>query len=82
MAVIADVLAAVLGLSILLYLLAANPADDLVQVVGDASRRLAGWSHDLVTFDAAWARGVAGYSLAAVVYLAVGHAVARRIRRL
>ncbi|MGV9880059.1 hypothetical protein [Streptomyces sp. NPDC003006] len=79
--VIADVMALILGLWILMYLLDANRANDLVQFVHDVARWLAGWSHDLFTFDAAWARVVAGYGLAAVVYLLVGHAVAGRLRR-
>ncbi|MDI3419931.1 hypothetical protein [Streptomyces luteolus] len=81
-AVVADVLAAILALWILMYLLSANPDNDLVQVVRESARWLAGWSHDLFTFDAAWARVVAGYGLAAVVYLLVGHIAADRIRRL
>ncbi|MET9803980.1 hypothetical protein [Streptomyces sp. NPDC006368] len=80
-AVVADILAAVIGLWILMYLLDANRANDLVQFVQDAARWLAGWSYDLFTFDAAWARVVAGYGLAAVVYLFVGHLVAGRLRR-
>lgn len=40
-----------------------------------------GWSHDLFTFDEQWARVVAGYGLAAVVYLFVGHAIANRAHR-
>ncbi|MBM7167350.1 MULTISPECIES: hypothetical protein [Streptomyces] len=79
--VIADVMALILGLWILMYLLDANRANDLVQFVHDVARWLAGWSHDLFTFDEAWARVVAGYGLAAVVYLLVGHAVAGRLRR-
>ncbi|MGA4848589.1 hypothetical protein ACOBQB_20885 [Streptomyces sp. G5(2025)] len=79
--VIADVMALILGLWILMYLLDANRANDLVQFVHDVARWLAGWSHDLFTFDEAWARVVAGYGLAAVVYLFVGHAVAGRLRR-
>ncbi|RFU86151.1 hypothetical protein DY218_13585 [Streptomyces triticagri] len=77
----ADIVAAIILLWILMYLLDANPANDLVQFAHDASRWLAGWSHDLFTFDAEWARVVAGYGLAAVVYLLIGHAVAGRIRR-
>ncbi|MFC7308501.1 hypothetical protein ACFQVC_30320 [Streptomyces monticola] len=80
-AVIADVLAVILGLWILMYLLDANRANDLVQFVHDVARWLAGWSHDLFTFDDTWARVVAGYGLAALVYLLVGHFVANRIRR-
>ncbi|MER5882481.1 hypothetical protein ABT160_01495 [Streptomyces sp. NPDC001941] len=79
--VIADIMAVILGLWILMYLLDANRANDLVNFVQDAARWLAGWSYDLFTFDEAWARVVAGYGLAAVVYLLVGHAIAGRLRR-
>ncbi|MEU4995034.1 hypothetical protein [Streptomyces sp. NPDC021622] len=80
-AVVADVMGVILGLWILMYLLDANRANDLVQFVHDVARWLAGWSHDLFTFDDAWARVVAGYGLAAVVYVFVGHAIAGRLRR-
>ncbi|NGO11253.1 hypothetical protein G5C60_27525 [Streptomyces sp. HC44] len=80
-AVVADVMAFILGLWILMYLLDANRANDFVQFIQDAARWLAGWSHDLFTFDESWARVVAGYGLAAVVYLFVGHAVAHRMHR-
>lgn len=80
-AVVADIMAFILGLWILMYLLDANPGNDFVQFVHDAARWLAGWSYDLFTFDAAWARVVAGYGLAAVVYLFVGHAIAGRMHR-
>ncbi|GGS94697.1 hypothetical protein [Streptomyces chromofuscus] len=80
-AIVADIMAFILGLWILMYLLDANPGNALVQFVHDAARWLAGWSHDLFTFDAAWARVVAGYGLAAVVYLFVGHAIAGRMHR-
>ncbi|MCX4822736.1 hypothetical protein OG883_23110 [Streptomyces sp. NBC_01142] len=79
--IVADVMAVILGLWILMYLLDANRANDLVGFVQDSARWLAGWSYDLFTFDEAWARVVAGYGLAAVVYLFVGHAVAGRLRR-
>ncbi|MFG2512751.1 hypothetical protein [Streptomyces sp. NPDC048584] len=80
-AVIADIMAVILGLWILMYLLDANRANDLVQFVHNAANWLAGWSRDLFTFDEAWARVVFGYGLAAVVYLFIGHAVAGRLRR-
>ncbi|RII16994.1 hypothetical protein DSC45_14620 [Streptomyces sp. YIM 130001] len=80
-ALVADILAAVILLWILMYLLDANPANELVQFAHDSARWLAGWSHDLFTFDEEWARVVAGYGLAAVVYLFIGHAVAGRVRR-
>ena len=80
-AVIADVMAVILGLWILMYLLDANRANDLVRFVHDAADWLAAWSRDLFTFDEEWARVVFGYGLAAVVYLFVGHAIAGRLRR-
>ncbi|MFF0005593.1 hypothetical protein ACFYQT_19430 [Streptomyces tibetensis] len=78
-AVVADIMALILGLWILMYLLDANPGDSFVQFIHDAARWLAGWSHDLFTFDEAWARVVCGYGLAAVVYLLIGHAIANRV---
>ncbi|MEU6577371.1 hypothetical protein [Streptomyces sp. NPDC046805] len=80
-AVVADVMAVILGLWILMYLLDANRANDFVQFIHNAAAWLAGWSHDLFTFDAAWARVVAGYGLAALVYLFVGHTIANRLYR-
>ncbi|RDG30221.1 hypothetical protein [Streptomyces corynorhini] len=81
-AVIADVMAFILILWILMYLLDANRGNDLVEFVRSSARWLAGWSHDLFTFDEAWARVVCGYGLAAVVYLFIGHGLANRLRRL
>nr|WP_037870388.1 hypothetical protein [Streptomyces sp. SPB074] len=80
-ALVADVVAAIIIVWILMYLLDANRGNDLVRWVHDAASWLAGWSHDLFTFDREWARVVCGYGLAAVVYLAIGHAAAARIRR-
>ncbi|MCX4663583.1 hypothetical protein GT204_33755 [Streptomyces sp. SID4919] len=80
-AAVADVMAFILVLWILMYLLDANRGNALVQFVQDSAHWLAGWSHDLFTFDQDWARVVAGYGLAAVVYLLVGHTVANRVRR-
>lgn len=80
-AIVADVMAFILGLWILMYLLDANRANDLVQFIHDVAAWLAGWSRDLFTFDEEWARVVAGYGLAAVVYLFIGHAIANRMHR-
>ncbi|MEC4017781.1 hypothetical protein [Streptomyces sp. H27-D2] len=79
--VIADIAAAILALWILMYLLDANRANDLVDFVHDAARWLAGWSHDLFTMDTDWVRVVLNYGLPALVYLLIGHAIAGRIRR-
>ncbi|MEE1930726.1 hypothetical protein V1J52_21465 [Streptomyces sp. TRM 70351] len=78
---VADLAAFILGLWILMYLLDANRTNDLVIFVRDVAGWLAGWSHDLFTFDAEWLRVVFGYGLAAVVYLFLGHLVAGRIVR-
>ncbi|SNB84891.1 hypothetical protein SAMN02745831_02391 [Streptomyces sp. PgraA7] len=80
-AVVADILAFIIILWILMYLLDANRGNDFVQWVHDSARWLAGWSYDLFTFDKTWANVVAGYGLAAAVYLFIGHAVAGRLRR-
>ncbi|UYQ61830.1 hypothetical protein [Streptomyces peucetius] len=80
-AVVADVIAFVIGLWILMYLLEANRANELVEFVRESARWLAGWSHDLFTFEEEWARVVSGYGLAAVVYLFAGHAAAGALRR-
>ncbi|MDT0309548.1 hypothetical protein RM780_21680 [Streptomyces sp. DSM 44917] len=81
-AVAADVAATVIGLWLVMYLLDANPANDLVNLLEHLARWLAAWSHDMFTFDEEWARVVCGYGLAALVYLVVGNMLARRVRRM
>ncbi|AXK34933.1 hypothetical protein DVA86_22110 [Streptomyces armeniacus] len=78
---VADLVAGIIALWVLLYLLDANPSNDLVSTAHDAARWLAAWSHDLFSFSRDWLRVVVNYGVAAVVYLLVGHAVATRIRR-
>lgn len=61
-AIVADVAALILGLWILMYLLEANRANDLVRFVHDAASWLAGWSYDLFTSTRpgpAWSPGTA-----------------------
>lgn len=79
---LADVLAGIIILWVALHLLDANPANDLVSVLHDAARWLAGWSHDLFPLETDWLRVVVNYGIAAVVYLVIGHGVAGRLRRL
>jgi hypothetical protein len=79
---VADVAAVILGLWILMSLLDANPANELVTFVRHAAHWLAGWSYDLFTMDAAWLRTILNYGLPALLYLFIGHALATRIRRI
>jgi len=78
---IADAAAAILGLWILMYLLDANPANGLVGFVHGTADWLAGWSQDLFLMDTEWVRVLLNYGLPAVLYLAVGHGIAARMRR-
>ncbi|MET9856480.1 hypothetical protein ABZY57_26500 [Streptomyces sp. NPDC006450] len=80
-AIVADVMAFVIGLWILLYLLDANQGNALVDFIHDAATWLAGWSYDLFTFDREWIQVVVGYGIAAVAYLVIGHAIAGRLYR-
>ncbi len=79
--VVADILAGIIGLWVLLYLLDANPTNDLVALLHDAARWLAGWSYDLFPLDQDWLRVLVNYGIAAVVYLVIGHGLAVRLRR-
>ncbi|AKJ10064.1 membrane protein [Streptomyces incarnatus] len=78
---IADVAAAFLGLWILLYLLQANHANVFVGFVADVADALAWWSQDIFTTHTENLRVLLDYGLPAVIYLAVGHGVAIRLRR-
>ncbi|MER6735163.1 hypothetical protein [Streptomyces puniciscabiei] len=78
---IADVAAAFLGLWILLYLLQANHANVFVGFVADVADALAWWSQDIFTMNTENLRVLLDYGLPAVIYLAVGHGVAIRLRR-
>lgn len=80
-ALTADVVAVVIVLWILLYLFDANRSNDVVAFIHDAATWLAGWSHDIFTFGKEWLNVVVGYGLAALVYLVVGHALARVLTR-
>lgn len=79
--IVADILAGIIGLWILLYLLDANPTNDLVAVLHDAARWLAGWSYDLFPIDQDWLRVLVNYGIAAAAYLLIGHGLAVRLRR-
>jgi len=78
---VADVAAAFLGLWILLYLLEANHANVFVGFVEGVADALAWWSQDIFTMDTENLRVLLDYGLPAVLYLAVGHGIAMRLRR-
>ncbi|WP_317445897.1 hypothetical protein [Streptomyces collinus] len=78
---VADVAAAFLGLWIALYLLEANHANVFVGFVEDVADSLSWWSRDIFTMDTDSLRVLLDYGLPAVIYLAVGHGVAVRLRR-
>lgn len=78
---VADVAAAFLGLWIVLHLLEANHANVFVGFVSDTADALAWWSQDIFTTDTENLRVLLDYGLPAVLYLAVGHGIAMRLRR-
>ncbi|NGN67122.1 hypothetical protein G5C51_24835 [Streptomyces sp. A7024] len=80
-AVIADIAAIVIGLWILMYVLDANRTNSLVDFIQDSAAWLAGWSRDMFQVNPDWWRVLLNYGIAAVVYLAIGHALARTVRR-
>ncbi|WP_051795014.1 hypothetical protein [Streptomyces sp. NRRL S-87] len=80
-ALAADVAALILVVWIALDLLDANQANAVVQWFHDAANWLSGWSRDLFDIDREWVRVVVGYGLPALVYLLVGHALARFLHR-
>lgn len=80
--VLADAAAFVIVLWIVMRLFNANEANELVDLVESTASWLAGWSRDMFMVDPDWWRVVLNYGIAALVYLFVGHALARIVRRL
>jgi hypothetical protein len=75
------VIVGILVLHILLVLLDANPANDLVRTLSDWADGVAGWAKDLFTPDNAKARVFVNEGLAAVVYALIGGALGRAVAR-
>jgi len=75
------VVAAILVLGIVLVLLKANPSNDIVQAVRDAARFLAGPFDGLFTFDNNRIEKAVNWGIAAVVWYAVAHLIARLLLR-
>ncbi|MEY9872096.1 hypothetical protein ABH931_001570 [Streptacidiphilus sp. MAP12-33] len=79
--IVTDVVAGILGLWIALYVLDANPSNDLVRWVHGAADWLSAWAHDMFTPREGWLRTLINYGIPAVAYLLLGHALAVRLRR-
>jgi hypothetical protein len=77
----ASAVAAVLVLGIILVLLEANRANDLVQAVRDAASFLAGPFDGLFTLDSNKAEKAVNWGIAAVVWYALGRMIARLLLR-
>jgi hypothetical protein len=78
---IADIVAGLLGLWIVLYLLDANQPNSFVEFVRGTADWPSGWAQDIFTMDTEGLRVVLNYGLPAVIYLLLGHSIAARLKR-
>jgi hypothetical protein len=78
---IGSIVAGILVAGILLIVLDANPANDIVNWVTDAARWLAGPFHDLFKLDNPEVRVAVNWGIAAVVYMVIARLIARLLLR-
>jgi hypothetical protein len=78
---VATAVALVLVAGILLVVLGANTSNDIVKAVHDAARFLAGPFDGLFKLDSHKATIAVDWGIAAVVWYALGHAIARLLLR-
>jgi hypothetical protein len=78
---IAGVVALIIVAGILLVVLGANPSNSIVRAVHDAASWLAGPFKGLFTLSHHKAQIAVNWGLAAVVWYAVGHLIARLLSR-
>jgi hypothetical protein len=78
---VATAVAAVLVLGIVLVALEANPSNDIVQVVRDAARFLAGPLDGLFTLERNKVEVAVNWGIAAVVWFLLGRLIARLLLR-
>ena len=78
---VATVVALILVAGILLVVLKANRSNDIVQVVRDAAGFLAGPFDNLFRMDSERAETAVNWGIAAVVWYAIGRAIARLVLR-
>lgn len=77
---VADIAAAFVGLWIVLYSSGAGQDHLFVQYVRDMAYWIAGWSQNIATVENEHLRLALNYGLPAVVYLAIGHGTAAKMR--
>lgn len=78
---VATGVALILVAGILLAVLKANPANDIVQAVRDAAGFLAGPFDNLFRMDSARAETAVNWGIAAAVWYAIGRVIARLVLR-
>jgi hypothetical protein len=78
---VARLVVATIVVGILLVVLRANPANDIVQALTDAARWLAGPFKDLLAFHDARTAVAVNWGIAAVAYYAAASLAARLLRR-
>ena len=75
------VVSVIIALGVLLVVLEANPANDIVNLIHDAALWLVGPFKDVFTIDDRKLEVAVNWGLALVVYLVVGRLVAGLLRR-
>jgi hypothetical protein len=77
---ISSVVVGIIVVAILLIVLDANPANDIVDAIVDAGRWLAGPFRDLFTLDGDW-RIIVNWGIAAAVYSFIAQLLATAVAR-
>ena len=79
--IVVAIVALIIAVGILLVVLEANPANDVVKAVHDAARWLVGPFADVFTLDDRKLMVAVNWGLALVVYVVVGRLIAGLLRR-
>ena len=75
------VVAAIIAIGVLLVVLEANPANDIVDLILDAARWLVGPFKDFFSIDDRKLEVAVNWGLALLVYVLVGRTIANLLRR-
>jgi hypothetical protein len=79
---LAGIIALIIVVAIVLFLLGANPSNQIVSAIHDAGAWLAGPFKNLFSIHNAKLAMVVNWGLAALVYLIVGHIIASLLARM